>query len=225
MQALARPTIRLDYLLRRRHLQIERCRSHLVECRSARDETCRPHLHPSAQSDVVFAAALGDIFGPNEERGVFRTLDGGKTWEKVLYRSADTDSVDLSLDPNNPRVIFATFWETRRSFWNLSAARAAVCFAPPMVATAGKRLPARPDCPRARWASSASRFRRHGPAASEAMKCSTGAGRTARTISISGNNDRAASHCPGNNDRTARRMTPHHVRTRRTAITGLARIG
>ncbi len=71
--------------------------------------------------DIVFVAALGDIFGPNEERGVFRTLDGGKTWEKVLYRSADAGAVDLSMDPGNPRIIFATSWETRRNFWNISS--------------------------------------------------------------------------------------------------------
>ncbi len=71
--------------------------------------------------DVVFVAALGDIFGPNEERGVFRSKDGGATWENVLFRDADTGAVELSMDPNNPRIIFATFWQTRRSFWNLSS--------------------------------------------------------------------------------------------------------
>ena len=71
--------------------------------------------------DIVYVAALGDIFGPHEERGVFRSRDGGKTWEKVLYRSADAGAVDLSMDPNNPRILFAAFWETRRNFWNLSS--------------------------------------------------------------------------------------------------------
>jgi photosystem II stability/assembly factor-like uncharacterized protein len=71
--------------------------------------------------DIAFVAALGDIFGPHEERGVFRTRDGGRSWEKVLYRSADAGAVDLSLDPDNPRIVFATFWETRRSFWNISS--------------------------------------------------------------------------------------------------------
>src|SRR5437016_3435922 len=71
--------------------------------------------------DIVFVAALGDIFGPNEERGVFRTSDGGRTWKKVLYRGADAGSVELSLDPDNPRIVFATFWETRRNFWNISS--------------------------------------------------------------------------------------------------------
>ena len=70
-------------------------------------------IHPS-NPDIVYVAALGDVFGPNEERGVFRSCDGGKTWEKVLYRSADAGAVDISMDPNNPRILFAAFWETRR---------------------------------------------------------------------------------------------------------------
>src|SRR5579883_248967 len=71
--------------------------------------------------DTAFVAALGDIFGPHEERGVFRTRDGGKSWEKVLYRSADAGAVDLAMDPGNPRILFAAFWQTRRNFWNLSS--------------------------------------------------------------------------------------------------------
>jgi photosystem II stability/assembly factor-like uncharacterized protein len=77
-------------------------------------------IHPR-DPDIALVAALGDIFGPNEERGVFRTKDGGKSWQKVLHRSADAGAVDLSMDPNNPRIVFATFWETRRSFWNISS--------------------------------------------------------------------------------------------------------
>jgi photosystem II stability/assembly factor-like uncharacterized protein len=77
-------------------------------------------IHPR-DPDIAYVAALGDIFGPNEERGVFRTQDGGRSWEKVLYRGADAGSVDLSLDLDNPRVVFATFWETRRNFWNISS--------------------------------------------------------------------------------------------------------
>src|SRR5215472_1811080 len=77
-------------------------------------------IHPR-DPDTAFVAALGDIFGPHEERGVFRTRDGGKTWQKVLYRNADTGAVELSLDPENPRVVFATMWQTRRNFWNISS--------------------------------------------------------------------------------------------------------
>lgn len=77
-------------------------------------------IHPH-DPDIVYVAALGDAFGPNEERGVFRSKDGGKTWQKVLYRNPDAGAVDISMDPNNPRILFATIWQTRRSFWNLSS--------------------------------------------------------------------------------------------------------
>ncbi|RWI66747.1 sialidase family protein [Mesorhizobium sp.] len=77
-------------------------------------------IHP-LDPDIVFVAALGDAFGSNEERGVFRSKDGGKTWQKVLYRNPDAGAVDISMDPNNPRILFATTWETRRSFWNLNS--------------------------------------------------------------------------------------------------------
>ena len=77
-------------------------------------------IHPS-NPDIVYVAALGDVFGPHEERGVFRSRDGGTTWQKVLYRSADAGAVDMAMDRTNPRILFAAFWETRRSFWNLSS--------------------------------------------------------------------------------------------------------
>jgi photosystem II stability/assembly factor-like uncharacterized protein len=77
-------------------------------------------IHPD-NPDLVYVAALGDVFGANEERGVFRSRDGGKTWSKVLYRDADTGAVDLAMDSGNPRILFAAFWQTRRNFWNLSS--------------------------------------------------------------------------------------------------------
>jgi len=77
-------------------------------------------IHPQ-NPDIVYVAALGHAFGPNEERGVFRSTDGGKTWEKVLYRSPNTGAVDLSMDPNNPRILYATMWQARRTFWSLSS--------------------------------------------------------------------------------------------------------
>ena len=80
----------------------------------------RIHIHPQ-DPNLVYVAALGDVFGPNEERGVFRSRDGGETWTKVLYRDANSGAVDLSMDPHNPRILFAGFWQTRRSFWNLSS--------------------------------------------------------------------------------------------------------
>ena len=80
----------------------------------------RVRVHP-ANADLVYVAALGHAFGPNSERGVFRSKDGGTTWEQVLYRSDNAGAVDLSLDPNNPRVLYASVWEVRRRPWNLSS--------------------------------------------------------------------------------------------------------
>jgi photosystem II stability/assembly factor-like uncharacterized protein len=61
--------------------------------------------------DIVLIAALGRSFGPNEERGVFRSVDGGKTWKKVLYKDDQTGAVDLCYEPGNPRVVYATLWQ------------------------------------------------------------------------------------------------------------------
>jgi photosystem II stability/assembly factor-like uncharacterized protein len=77
-------------------------------------------IHPK-DPDLVYVAALGHAFGPNEERGLFRTKDGGKTWDRVLYKSDKAGAVDVTFDPNNPEVIYATIWETYRNFWELSS--------------------------------------------------------------------------------------------------------
>jgi photosystem II stability/assembly factor-like uncharacterized protein len=77
-------------------------------------------VHPK-NPDIALVAALGHPFGPNEERGVFRTADGGKTWQKVLYKNADTGAVDLAFDPNNPNIVFATLWQVRRQPWILDS--------------------------------------------------------------------------------------------------------
>jgi hypothetical protein len=77
-------------------------------------------VHPQ-NPDWVYVAALGHAFGPNKERGVFRSKDGGKTWENVLFRSEKAGAVDLSIDQKNPRIIYATIWEAYRSFWQISS--------------------------------------------------------------------------------------------------------
>ena len=77
-------------------------------------------VHPD-DPDLVYVAALGDAFGKNKERGVYRSRDGGKTWEHILYRGPDAGAVDLSMDPHNPRILFAGFWNARRSFWHLNS--------------------------------------------------------------------------------------------------------
>jgi len=75
-------------------------------------------VHPR-DADVAFAAVLGHAFGPNTERGVYRTKDGGKSWERILFKDADTGASDVAIDPNNPRVVFAGLWQTRRKPWEL----------------------------------------------------------------------------------------------------------
>ena len=73
----------------------------------------RVRVHPQ-NPDIVYVAALGHAFGPNEERGVFRSENGGRTWDKVLYKSERAGAIDLSMDPNNPRIIYASIYQARR---------------------------------------------------------------------------------------------------------------
>lgn len=67
--------------------------------------------------NIVLVAALGHIYGPNEDRGVYRSTDGGGTWHKTLYRNTDTGAVDLAWDPYDPQVVYAATWQTRRVPW------------------------------------------------------------------------------------------------------------
>lgn len=69
----------------------------------------------------IFVAALGRIYGPNAERGVFRSDDGGRTWAKVLYKNDTTGAIDLILDPNDSRVLYAALWTVQRTPWLLSS--------------------------------------------------------------------------------------------------------
>ncbi len=80
----------------------------------------RIRIDPS-DSNVVYVAALGHPFGPNEERGVFRSKDGGATWSRILFRNPRAGAIDLAMDPHNPRVLFATIWDVYRSPWMLSS--------------------------------------------------------------------------------------------------------
>jgi photosystem II stability/assembly factor-like uncharacterized protein len=69
--------------------------------------------------DRVFLAALGHPYGPNAERGVFRSTDGGRSWQKVLFKDADTGAIDLAFRPGDPSVIYAALWQTRRPPWSV----------------------------------------------------------------------------------------------------------
>jgi photosystem II stability/assembly factor-like uncharacterized protein len=80
----------------------------------------RIRIHPT-NPDIAFVAALGNPYGPNPERGVFRTKDGGKTWDRVLFRDEKTGAVDLVLDPSNPDVMYAGLWEVFRTPHSLSS--------------------------------------------------------------------------------------------------------
>jgi photosystem II stability/assembly factor-like uncharacterized protein len=71
--------------------------------------------------DIVFVAALGHPYGPNTERGIFRTVDGGKSWEKVLYKDENTGGIDVAFDPHNPNILFAALWQARRTSWSLDS--------------------------------------------------------------------------------------------------------
>ena len=80
----------------------------------------RIRVHPN-NPDIAYVAALGDPYGPNAERGVFKTVDGGKTWTKVLFKSDKAGAVDLTMDAKNPDVLYAALWEVFRTPHSLSS--------------------------------------------------------------------------------------------------------
>ncbi|MCP4251176.1 MAG: glycosyl hydrolase, partial [bacterium] len=73
-------------------------------------------IHPT-DPDIVYVAAYGHAFGPNPERGVYRTTDGGKNWERVLFKSETAGAIDLVMNPTNPHELFASIWEFERKAW------------------------------------------------------------------------------------------------------------
>ena len=73
-------------------------------------------VHPT-NPDLVYAAVLGHIFGPNPTRGVFRSRDGGVTWQRILHRSDSAGAIHLEMDPTNPRILYAALWQARRYPW------------------------------------------------------------------------------------------------------------
>jgi photosystem II stability/assembly factor-like uncharacterized protein len=77
-------------------------------------------VHPT-NPDIVYVAAFGHHAAPNADRGVFRSKDGGKTWDKVLFRDNKTGAIELIIDPNNPQVLYATLWEAYRNSWEMSS--------------------------------------------------------------------------------------------------------
>jgi photosystem II stability/assembly factor-like uncharacterized protein len=80
----------------------------------------RIRINPT-NPDVVYVAALGHPSAPNDDRGVFKTEDGGKTWKKILFRDGKTGAIDLTVDRNNPKVLYAAMWEAYRVSWQASS--------------------------------------------------------------------------------------------------------
>ncbi|MEJ7759811.1 MAG: glycosyl hydrolase [Gemmatimonadaceae bacterium] len=78
----------------------------------------RVRIHPT-NPDIAYVAALGHVWGPNPERGVFKTVNGGKTWGRLLFRGDSAGAVDLILDPSNANILYATFWHAHRTPWKL----------------------------------------------------------------------------------------------------------
>ena len=80
----------------------------------------RVRVHPR-DPDLVYVAALGHALGPNRERGVFRSAERRRQWEHVLFQSERAGAVDLSIDPQNPRVLFAAVWQAQRTPWSMTS--------------------------------------------------------------------------------------------------------
>lgn len=80
----------------------------------------RIRIHPK-DHNIVYAAVLGDLYQSSEVRGVYRSTDGGETWEKTLHANNDAGAVDLTFDPNNPRIMYASTWRIRRTPYSLSS--------------------------------------------------------------------------------------------------------
>ncbi|MEO0338953.1 MAG: glycoside hydrolase [Bacteroidota bacterium] len=89
-------------------------------------QVARVIIHPD-NPEVVYVAGLGHPYGPNEERGVFRTKDGGVNWEKILYINHNTGATQVEFDPSNPNIIYAAMWEHREGPWENARLRGKNC--------------------------------------------------------------------------------------------------
>jgi len=77
-------------------------------------------IHPT-DSNIMYVGVLGALWGDSEERGVYKSSDGGKSWNKILYVDQTTGTSDLIMDPNNPNILYASMWEFRRTGWSFSS--------------------------------------------------------------------------------------------------------
>lgn len=80
----------------------------------------RIKVHPT-NPDIVYVAAMGNLWKPNNERGLYRSMDGGKNWEKILYISDKAGAVDIALDPNNPRIMYSSTWQIKRNGYRMDS--------------------------------------------------------------------------------------------------------
>ena len=80
----------------------------------------RLRIHPT-NSDIVYAAVLGNIYKPTQDRGIYKSTDGGKNWKKTLFVNDQSGAVDLVFDPNNPRILYASTWRAQRTPYSLSS--------------------------------------------------------------------------------------------------------
>ncbi|MFQ5604879.1 MAG: glycosyl hydrolase [bacterium] len=80
----------------------------------------RIRIHPR-NPNLVYAAVLGHLFGPNEERGIYRSQDGGATWKRILFVSNEVGAVDIAMDATNPRVLYASMWRVKRTPYSLES--------------------------------------------------------------------------------------------------------
>ncbi len=80
----------------------------------------RIRIHPK-DHNIAYVAAMGNLYKANEERGIYKTTDGGKTWNRILFENNEVGAVDLCMDPNNPRILYATTWRIKRTPYDLSS--------------------------------------------------------------------------------------------------------
>ena len=112
------PRLHLDLSCGRR-VQVPRWRQDMGEHGAGRHATYpREFASTPKDPDLVYVAVPGQFEGPHEERGVYRSKDGGRHWDRVLFRSEKAGAIDLSMDANNPRILYAAIWEFQRNFWN-----------------------------------------------------------------------------------------------------------